>query len=355
MKAKKLLIGSGITLVLMGGLLLETLQSAGVFRTIEPHFSGTCTRVNGVIGAEDITIDSATGLAYISAMDRRALNATGKYDGGIYKYTPGSFQDPVKMEIDISENFHPHGIGLWKNENGNDRLFVVTHPPQELDPSIATSQVDVFEIDDDRLLHIRTIKPGTPVGLNDVTAAGSNSFYASIDQGSVTPLGQTLETYGRLARAGVMFGKDDQMTQVLGDLIYANGVQVSADKSTLYVAETTGKHLSAYSINAATGALSLQIDQPINSGLDNIEIDEAGNLWVVGHPKTFDFLAHAGDAAKRSPSQIFKVNVSEKTMKATEIYLNDGNPISGASVAAPIGGRFLVGSVFEPFILDCSL
>ncbi|WP_262693898.1 SMP-30/gluconolactonase/LRE family protein [Kordiimonas aquimaris] len=352
---KKLLIGGGITAVLFGGLLLETMHSAGVFRTIEPHFSGMCTRVEGVIGAEDITIDHATGIAYISAMDRRSLGATGKYDGGIYRYMPGSFKRPIKLEADTNDTFHPHGISLWKNQSDNDRLFVVSHPPSEIDPKVATSQVDVFEIDGDHLRHIQTVEPDEPISLNDVTAAGPDSFYASIDQGSVTPLGRTLETYGRLARAGIMRGENGKMRRVLSDLIYANGIQISVDKHTLYVAETTGKRLSAYSIEPQNGALDLQVDQQINSGLDNIEIDSDGNLWVVGHPKTFDFLGHAADATKRSPSQVFMVNISNNEIETKEIYLNDGNPISGASVAAPAGDRFLIGSVFEPFILDCSL
>jgi len=36
-----------------------------------------------------------------------------------------------------------------------------------------------------------------------------------------------------------------------------------------------------------------------------------------------------------------------------EIYLNDGNPMSGSSVGAAYKDRLLIGSVFEPFILDC--
>jgi len=49
--------------------------------------------------------------------------------------------------------------------------------------------------------------------------------------------------------------------------------------------------------------------------------------------------------------------VSEATsgFGVEEVYLNDGTQLSGSSVAAPVNGRMLIGSVFEPFILDCSL
>lgn len=350
---KKILVGVGVLSALIAGFIVTTLYSAGVFMEIEPHFGGMCTRVDGVIGAEDITIDPDTGMAYISAMDRRTLAASGDHNGGIYVYRPGSFAAPIKLETDIQTPFHPHGLDLWKaNGDKNDRIFVVTHPVAD---GVSTSQIDIFDIRDSRLFHVRTVKPTEPISLNDVAAAGPDSFYASIDQGSVTPLGRSLEVYGRLARAGIMYGNGPAMQKIRGDMVYANGVQVSQDGQLLYVAETTGKRLSVFNIDPANGNLTPAAETAVNSGLDNIELDSEGALWVVGHPKTFAFLAHAGDAAKRSPSQIFKATQEGSTFAVSEIYLNDGDPISGASVAAPVGNRFLIGSVFEPFILDCAL
>ncbi len=359
MNRKKLLVGSGVLVMLLSGVLLETLYSAGVFRTIEPHYTGICTRVDGVVGAEDITIDPVSGIAYISAMDRRTLAATGEHLGGIYTYVPGTFETPVELTHDYQGNFHPHGIDLWQDKStGNDRLFVINHPPavdtDDTGPR-QTSQIDIFDVTLAGLQHVRSVKPNEPVSLNDITAAGADSFYASIDQGSTTPLGRTLEVYGRLARAGVLYGKGEATRKEVGGLVYANGVQLNSDGSRLYVAETTGKRLSTYAVDPRFGALAPITELDLDSGLDNIEIADDGTLWIVSHPKTFDFLAHAGDAKKRSPSQIFTVKTDGDQLVAREIYLNDGDPISGASVAAPYKDRFLIGSVFEPFILDCSI
>lgn len=358
---KKLLIGALVVFILIGGFVLQAMVSAGAFKTLEPHFEGECKVVEGLAGAEDITIDPTSGIAYVSAMDRRKLRADGSHEGGIYLYFPGSFEAPAKMVSTYDGDFHPHGISLWKapeNSGVNDRLFVVSHPPLRDENGAITgqsSQVDIFEINGLILSHVASVAPDEPISLNDVAAIGPETFFASIDQGSTTSLGRSLEVYGRLARSGILLGHKGVTEKILGDMVYANGVQISKDNSTLYVAETTGKRLSSYTINPQTGRLTLKSELAIDSGLDNIEIAEDGTLWLVSHPKTFDFLAHSGDAEKRSASQVFQVTDTGNILSATEIYLSDGNPMSGASVAAPIGNRFLMGSVFEPFILDCSL
>lgn len=333
-----------------------TLYKAGSFTTITPHSDYACTKVDGVVGAEDITIDHTSGMAYISATDRRNNRAD---INGIYRYMPGSLNKPLKLKQVAIKDFAPHGIDVWQNNTNHQdslRLFVVNHP-LETNNSRA-SQIDVFDIKGIELVHVASVKPDLPISLNDVTAASNNRFYASIDQGSATSLGRKIEAYLRLPLAGVMHGNLDGMEQVLDGMVYANGVQITADGKTLYVSQTTGNKLSAYAVFDDGKTLELIAESKIASGLDNIEFDNTGALWIASHPKLFAFLAHQGDAKKRSPSQIYKINHEQKAQIAKpftvkEVYLNNGDPISGASVAAPYVDGVLIGSVFEPFILDC--
>lgn len=351
---KKILIGTSIVVLGFGVFIADTAIDAGALRDIEPHFGGTCEMINGAVGVEDITIDPSSGLAYLSAHDRRAWSKDRDHEGAIYLYRTGSLAKPLVMPHDMTTPFFPHGISLWKNPTGHDRLFVVNHPHEEKeDRTEILSQVEVFDIVDGSLQHVRTVTPEAPYSLNDVAALDGDRFYASIDRGSLTPTGRMLEAYGRLARGGIAFGDANGIRKAAGDLVYPNGIQVSPDGSTLYVAETTGERLLAFTIDKTTGTLTYQSETEIDSGLDNLEWDKHGDLWIGSHPRAIDFPAHGANAANRSASQVLRVRLDEEEPVVTEVYLNDGNPMSGSSVGAPYKDRLLIGAVFEPFILDC--
>ncbi|NVJ97503.1 MAG: SMP-30/gluconolactonase/LRE family protein [Alphaproteobacteria bacterium] len=353
---KKIMIGGGVAVAVVGGFLADTVIDAGALKDIEPHFHGQCDTVRGVVGAEDITIDPDSGFAYISSHDRRTWTRTGSADGNIFLYRPGSLARPLPMPHDFEGPFHPHGIAIWRDETGPDRLFVVNHPDTADGPLkgvLISSQIEIFDIDGGTLKHIRTVTPEAPYSLNDVVAIGPDSFYASIDKGSETRFGRQLESYGRLSRGGIAYGDKNGMQKLTDGLVYPNGIQW--DGVHLMVAETTGERLLAFKQGLEPTDLKLVAKTDIDSGLDNLEWDTDGNLWIGAHPRAIDFPGHAADPLNRSPSQVLKVTFDGAVFDVTEVYLNDGNPLSGSSVAAPFGKRLLIGSVFEPYILDCGM
>lgn len=353
---RKILIGSGVVVLGLGAFVADTVIDAGILKDIEPHYHGHCDTVRGVVGAEDITIDPDSGFAYISSHDRRTWTETGRADGHIFRYRPGSLARPLPMPHDFKGPFHPHGIALWRDETGPDRLFVVNHPDVADGPlkgRLISSQVEIFDLDAGTLKHVRTVKTEAPYSLNDVVAIGPDSFYATIDKGSETRFGRMLEGYGRLARGGIAYGDKTGMRKLMDGLVYPNGIQW--DGVHLMVAETTGERLLAYKQGLEPTDLRLVAKTDIDSGLDNLEWDTDGNLWIGSHPRAIDFPAHAAESLNRSPSQVLKVTFDGSAFTVLEVYLNDGNPLSGSSVAAPYAQRLLIGSVFEPFMLDCSL
>ena len=110
-----------------------------------------------------------------------------------------------------------------------------------------------------------------------------------------------------------------------------------------------------YDRDQITGTLTLNEEVDVNTGVDNIELDEAGSLWIGCHPQLLKFVAHAADPANFSPSQVIKLTQdSSGHYQLEEVFLNDGTSYSGSTVAAVYKNKFLIGSVFEKTMLVCS-
>lgn len=345
-----------IVVVLAVGLwVLDFLGDAGSFKEIEPHFDGTCRAVGGVVGAEDIVVDREHGVAYISSSDRRAAARGEAVRGAIYSFdldTPGA--EPVRLLDDFDGDFRPHGISLWTAEGEDDaRLFVVNHP-------LTGDAIEIFAIREGSLEHLETIRGDLLLSPNDVAAVGPREFYVTNDHGNRSGLGRALEDYLRLKRANVAYYDGEGFRVVADGIAYANGVNVSPSGDEIYVAATTGRAIYRYARDQTSGDLALEERVDVGTGVDNIDVDRHGNLWVAAHPQMLRFLAHARDPAERSPSQVLWLEamprqggVGPNGERFLESYLSDGGELSGSSVGVAVGSRLLIGSVFEPHFLVC--
>jgi len=118
------------------------------------------------------------------------------------------------------------------------------------------------------------------------------------------------------------------------------------------VTHTTGRELLTFSRNKETGELKLLDKLNLQSGLDNIHVDDEDNLWIASHPKMLKFIGHAKDSTNKSPSQVFKLTPSTNTnYLVEEVYLNEGEQLSGSSVAVQYKNELLVGVVFDHKVL----
>jgi len=352
-------VAGGVAAVCVLALVLRTLNAAGVFYDVTPGFAGTCRSIGGVIGGEDIAIDRAAGLAFISATDRRAPKTKPSAQDGLYLFQLAHPERGVTRLSGSPKDFHPHGISLYRAADGSLTLMAVNHR------SDGTSSVDIFAVTEGKdaagmpavsLGERASVRSSLIFGPNDVAAVAPDRFYVTNDHTSRTGLGRTLEIYLLLPRANVVYYDGTVPRVVAEGLRFANGIALSHDRSKLYVAETLGREIRTYDVQPVAGGLTLQSAFPLPSGLDNIDVDAAGNLWVAGHPKLFDFIDYAGDASRPSPSEVFKVMTANGNPNGfTAIYTGLGTRIGGASVGAVDDGQLLIGSVFDPKILDCTL
>jgi arylesterase/paraoxonase len=346
---KVTLIILGVIVLVIVGFVLKTYWSAGQFKSIKPHYSGNCQVVNGVMSSEDITIHPGTGLAFISSDDRRPVlsGKTGK-QGAIYAYNLRA-ENPVLINLssNFKEEFHPHGIGIYIAEDLMLSLFVVNHRKDG-------HYIEIFDYMGNRIIHRESIKGPLMTSPNDVIPVGKRNFYVTNDHGKPTGFGRTLEEYLMIPWSYVLYFDGDRFQKVAEGLAYANGINLSRDGKTVYVAATISGGVFVYDRDIESGALNLKDFIDAGTGVDNIEMDGEGNLWIGAHPQLLTFVEYAKDATVKSPSQVIKIIPGKDNSYALkEIYLNDGTPMSGSSVAAVYKNRLLIGSVFDEHFLSC--
>ena len=349
--SKKLKYGIAV-LVLLALLLfiLKTLYQAGSFKKITPHFEGSeMSFITGIPGPEDLEIDREEGLMYISSTDRWSALEGVKTNGGIYIMNLKEQDPPKPMWTDFTKQFNPHGISFL--EHGNTKyLFVVNH-------NWEGDYVESFEIRNDSLFHLKTFSDDMLCCPNDVLAVDADKFYVTNDHGNKDGLKRTLEDYLQIPQSYLMYYNGEEFSVVFDKLKYANGINASSDGKTIYLTHTIGRQLLTLDRNKSSGELSLISKTNLNSGVDNIDVDNEGNIWIASHPKMLSFAGHATDRNKISPSQVLKLTPKPERgeYEVREVFLDDGSKLSGSSVAVVHKNQMYVGVVFQEKILKGKL
>ena len=339
---------------------LYVAYAAGEFRSVENFREGACTVIDAAPGAEDITFDPVTGRAWVSSDDRRAAVNGQPRPGAILSFDPSTMASPQDAWPDAPDNFHPHGISLYADASGRRTLFVISHPGEPLFGPAEADQpphvVEVFDVEGDRLIHRTRLVDDSMISPNDLVAVDHERFYFTNDHGSRGAAMRMLEDFLRLPWANVVYYDGNEYCEVADGLNYANGINLSPDGSTLYVAEISRGRVREYRRDQNDGGLIESDRIDVGFGVDNIEVDpETGALWLGGHLKLMTFLRHASNPEVHAPSMATRLRVDGPgAPELAPKYIDDGGQLSGASVAAYRDGVLLVGSVFEGFVA-CTL
>ena len=337
-------------LIAVGAGAADTAVRLGMFKELKPHFDGTCRLVTGAVGTEDLTIDPRTGIVYVSAYDRIAAARGDSVGGTIYAYDPAATEPAfVALTPSLDPRFRPHGISLWIGEDGKASLFVVNHPFEDTDPAPHT--IEILDFQPDGTLATRTtLRDPLLVSPNDIVAVGPDRFYVTNTHASPPGRGQMLESFLRLTRARIVYYDGTKFSAVLEPQRLPNGINVSRDGRTLYIANSTPETLRVYARDPTTESLTLKRTIALGTAPDNIEIGDDGELWIGAHPRLIELLRASGDPSHRAPSQVLRVGADGQV---DEVYLNGGEQASAVSTAAARGNRLFFGQISGDGILDC--
>ncbi|MDH7444818.1 strictosidine synthase family protein [Aquimarina sp. 2201CG14-23] len=329
-----------LLIIVIIGFVAHTLISTGFFRTVENKFEGSVVKKIPIPGAEDIMSSATDGFALISATDRQIYPPVKEEEGALY------FMDLNDTDFNVSnlttsftKSFAPHGISMIKKDSSYT-VMAINHTPEG-------HSIEVFNLNDQTLIHQKTLTHASLISPNDLVLLDENRFYVTNDHGYTKGIGKVLEEYLGLSVSNVLYYDGQNYKEVANGIAYANGINYDASRNLIYIASPRGFLVKVYSRNE-DGSLEFIEDIPCGTGVDNIDIDKEGNLWIGAHPNLLRFAAYAKGKEDTSPSEILKITYRGKNDYSVEkVFTDDGSTMSGSTVAVPFDDFILTGNVMD--------
>jgi sugar lactone lactonase YvrE len=132
----------------------------------------------------------------------------------------------------------------------------------------STERRVVLSYDGDTVSEIADLSAIVPASLGDMVVDAAGRAY----------IGSQARQGGVIAR----LDPDGTVTVVADDLEFPNGMAITADGGTLIVAESTGRRLTAYDVDADGGLSGRRVFAGgLDGPPDGIALDQAGGVWTA--------------------------------------------------------------------------
>jgi arylesterase/paraoxonase len=345
-------IGAGIALSVV---LFVCYVYPGFLAPITSHFDGSCRTVPLSLSAEDLRIDPATGVAYLTYYDRTPRPGAKPAQGSVMLVDLNIAEPRVRAALTIEPpDFAPAGLSLYTPPTGPKRLFVVNRA------TLGKHAIEVFEQSSTgAFAPVETIRDRLMWSPTSIVAVGPRQFYFTNDSGfrdsDATDARKLVTDNLRGNRASVVYFDGERATLVAGRLSAANGLALSPDGRTLYVAESGKSRLQVFDRDPATGSLKPRDKVSLGATPHNIATDADGNVWISVHPAMFAYMRSQRDPDSKSPTKVIRYTPgAERNSQMSDVYTNSGEELSAGSVAAIRGSQLVIGSVADHRLLVCT-
>jgi hypothetical protein len=220
--------------------------------------------------------------------------------------------------------FTSHGLSLVPGRGNVHRLFVVGHGAREA--------IEVFELDARPTMPVLTwigcAVAADPIGLNSVRGLPDGGFIASnfLPRGGTQAATQQMMTGEKNGELWEWHTAPGWKKVPGSDAAGANGLEMSADGKTLYVAAWGSQSFFRLSRGAAK---PVRDEIPLGFRVDNIRWARDGSILAAG----------------QGVGQTVVVKVDPRTLKVKEMLKRPaGNGFAGGTVAVEVGDSYWIGS-----------
>ncbi|MGH0030617.1 MAG: hypothetical protein ACQGVC_12555 [Myxococcota bacterium] len=251
------------------------------------------------------------------------------------------------------EGFSPHGIDLVERSDGTFALLVVNHAGRE--------SVEFFEVTDPRgaagLAWRGCAVPPAGAWLNDVVGRRDGGFLVSHMIPRRDGIGQLWEflkadLLGRRTGHVLAWSADAGFARVPGsEASFANGVELSADETVLWVNANLGDRVFAVDLASGETLGEAEVTAP-----DNSTWAPDGRLFVASLTAPIGELLACGEVTEGScPAAFAIVAIDPATFESEPVYTGDGVTMGAGTVGLRVGDALYVGSFAGDRILRVRL
>ncbi len=333
-----------IAFVLLIAFIAHIFISTGYFRAIENSFDGELVKSIALPGAEDITVSHIDSFAIVSSTKRGSYPTKKEEKGGLYLMELTSKEFKISpLTSSFTKSFAPHGISMIKKDS-TYKIMAINH-------TVNGHSIEVFNLINKTLTYTKSLTDTTMVSPNDLVMIDENRFYFTNDHRYTKGLGMLLEDYVGLPLSNIIYFDGEDYLEVASGISYANGINFDRKRNLIFVASPRKFLVKVYKKNT-NGSLEFIEDIHCGTGVDNIEFDSEGHLWIGAHPNLLKFAAYNKGKAAHSPSEIIRIDYRNTNDYSIEtVYLEDGSNMSASTVAAPFGDYLITGNVKDDTFL----